>query len=99
MMSSYQDAVSRAFPVTEEEKRIAREGRIARILLPEQPFAWEPKVVGPLQESYSVSFTFSVEECSKPLLLMLFGDPLAVLWWEMSALYRPFWWNHAAVQE
>jgi hypothetical protein len=67
-------------------------GHITKVIIPEQPFKWEPKVVSTLQDSYSHTFTFSMDKASKPLFLMIFRDPQAQLWWEMGELYRPFWW-------
>jgi|HubBroStandDraft_3_1064219.scaffolds.fasta_scaffold322168_2 hypothetical protein len=46
--------------------------------------------VAVLQEKYSVSMTFELIDIS-PLLLYFIGDPLAVLWWQMSQI-TPFWY-------
>lgn len=43
-----------------------------------------------LQDSYSVSFTVNLDYLS-PMMLAFTGDPLAVLWYDMSKI-NPHWY-------
>ena len=57
-------------------------------MVPDDDLAWGDGVKS-LQEEYTISFTV---EMTPPLVALLFDGPQR-LWWEMSQLYRPFWWR------
>lgn len=59
----------------------------------ESDLAFGPEVAV-LQEKRTITWTVDLEDADMPMLLALFGDPAAVLWWEMSKLYQPMWWHH-----
>lgn len=59
------------------------------VMDPADELAWGDEVLSAQQEC-SVSFTV---EMTPPLVALLFDGPTR-LWWEMSQLYRPFWWRH-----
>ena len=52
--------------------------------------AWPGSEIAVLQDKYSVSFTVDINYLS-PMIWVFLGDPLAVLWWEMSKI-NPHWY-------
>jgi hypothetical protein len=53
--------------------------------------AWPDPKIAVLQQEYSVSFKVNYEQVNWPLWLYVVGDPLAVLWRQMS-FFTPFWY-------
>lgn len=45
---------------------------------------WDTGEIATLQDEYSVSLTFNVEKISWPIVLAMFGDAQALLWWQFS---------------
>lgn len=48
-------------------------------------------VVKTLQEEYSVTLTFRLDDTNQDLMRAVLGGDLGWLWWEMLKLYRPGW--------